>query len=73
MLGYLSHKSICQLKGFETESIKAECNLCGKKMMPVSLSSHMKIHANQTTREEAQKSNYFDVETPTKKRKAATE
>ncbi|KAH1023930.1 uncharacterized protein LOC109543640 isoform X1 [Dendroctonus ponderosae] len=73
VLGYLSHKSICQLNGLEAESIKAECKLCGKKMMPVSLSWHMKTHTNETTREEPQKSDYFKVETPTNKRRAATD
>ncbi|KAL3282869.1 hypothetical protein HHI36_006028 [Cryptolaemus montrouzieri] len=37
--GFLSHKSVC---GKTTEAAKVPCNYCNKKMLPVSLPSHIR-------------------------------
>lgn len=44
VLGYLSHKSVCQLGGAALDVLKVACEVCGRKVLPVSLDFHMKIH-----------------------------
>ncbi|KAL1487561.1 hypothetical protein ABEB36_015761 [Hypothenemus hampei] len=44
VLGYLSHKSICQRLEIEVKNVKVSCTICHRKVLPVSMNSHMKIH-----------------------------
>ncbi|XP_066250284.1 uncharacterized protein [Euwallacea similis] len=44
VVGYLSHKGVCQWSGLNAEQAKVTCELCGRKMLPVSMDSHMKVH-----------------------------
>ncbi|CAH1164048.1 unnamed protein product [Phaedon cochleariae] len=66
VIGYISHRSQC---GVGTKEAHVECEICGKKMLPVSMLTHLKFVHGPKER----KSDYFDVniDTPLKKRKAA--
>ncbi|XP_044752037.1 uncharacterized protein LOC123311962 [Coccinella septempunctata] len=51
--GFLSHKSVC---GRESEDVKVACEKCGRKMLPVSMQSHMRFyHENKDRVEEVPK------------------
>lgn len=43
VMGYLSHKSICQRSSEEIEASKVKCDHCGRTLMPVSMAIHLKI------------------------------
>lgn len=51
VVGFLSHRSQCSKSENQLESVKISCEICGRKMLPVSLSTHMKIHLNPTPKE----------------------
>lgn len=59
VIGYLSHKTKCQKTDEEIEDMKIECKLCGSKMLPVSMTMHMKLlhtkkpESEQTTSDQA--------------------
>ncbi|CAH1111869.1 unnamed protein product [Psylliodes chrysocephalus] len=69
VVGLLSHLGQCG----NTEQAKIECELCGKKVLPVSLPTHIKL-AHETAKKVETTSNYFqvDLEVSQKRRKAAT-
>ncbi|XP_018329237.1 uncharacterized protein LOC108739711 isoform X2 [Agrilus planipennis] len=47
VVGFLSHKSMCLKTEEEKESIKIKCELCDRKVLPVSITTHMKFcHGN---------------------------
>ncbi|KAL1490447.1 hypothetical protein ABEB36_013137 [Hypothenemus hampei] len=62
VLGYLSHKSVCQRSEIEVEDVKVACQICGRKMLPVSMDSHMKIHNKPEKTEELNEFRDFETE-----------
>lgn len=53
VVGFLSHQSQCSKSSEQLESVKATCELCGKKMLPVSMPTHMKfVHGPKPEKEE---------------------
>lgn len=73
VMGFLSHRSQCQKSANEIENMKVKCHLCGRRMLPVSLSRHMVLsHEKEPT----EKSDLVDdindeAREPGSKRKAA--
>ncbi|XP_030767640.1 uncharacterized protein LOC115891333 isoform X2 [Sitophilus oryzae] len=45
VVGFMSHKLTCRKSAAEMDSIKVACHICGKKILPVSMSFHLKIHS----------------------------
>ncbi|XP_063903465.1 uncharacterized protein LOC135122905 isoform X1 [Zophobas morio] len=43
VVGFLSHRSQCLKSEEQLESVKIACEICGRKMLPVSMSTHMKM------------------------------
>lgn len=52
VVGFLSHRSQCLKSGEQLESVKISCEICGRKMLPVSLTTHMKMLHQNTEKEE---------------------
>ncbi|KAF5286787.1 hypothetical protein FQR65_LT02205 [Abscondita terminalis] len=42
VMGYLSHKSVCQRSHDEIQAYKVKCNHCSRFLLPISMSVHMK-------------------------------
>ncbi|CAG9767922.1 unnamed protein product [Ceutorhynchus assimilis] len=73
VVGYLSHKTVCQKSQEEMESVKVACKLCGQKVLPVSMDYHLKAHNKPEWPKQISASDYFSVDVGTGgKRKAAT-
>ncbi|XP_076270388.1 uncharacterized protein LOC143202620 isoform X1 [Rhynchophorus ferrugineus] len=72
VFGYLSHKTTCQKSIDELEDLKVKCHICGKKVLPVSMDCHLKIHTKIEPTDYLSGSNYFDSTVGSSgKRKAA--
>lgn len=72
VVGFLSHQSQC---GEKIEEVKIQCQFCDRKVLPVSMQTHIKmVHEKPKEKILAQDASYFDVDTDIvlKKRKAAT-
>ncbi|RZC38768.1 uncharacterized protein BDFB_007282, partial [Asbolus verrucosus] len=53
VVGFLSHQSTCRKSEEQLESVKIACEICGRKMLPVSMSTHMKfLHSNPVQKDE---------------------
>lgn len=71
VMGYLSHKSTCNKTEKEIEDMKITCEICGRSMMSVSMSVHLKqVHEKKEYTELDQMFVEEPAETPSK-RKAA--
>ncbi|XP_049821946.1 uncharacterized protein LOC109602047 isoform X2 [Aethina tumida] len=42
VIGFLSHRSMCQLSADELEGLKIKCELCDNRVLPVSMVMHLK-------------------------------
>lgn len=52
VVGYLSHRSRCARSQDEIDDMKVTCNQCQRRMLPVSLPTHMVLyHTNKTETE----------------------
>ncbi|XP_008194372.2 uncharacterized protein LOC103313276 [Tribolium castaneum] len=72
VVGFLSHRSQCLKSGEQLESVKISCDLCGRRMLPVSLTTHMKmIHQNPDKEEVPEKTTNNAAKPLPSKRSAA--
>ncbi|XP_018561078.1 uncharacterized protein LOC108903390 [Anoplophora glabripennis] len=72
VIGFLSHQSQC---GVKLEETKVQCQFCDRKVLPVSMQTHIKwVHEKPKEKSVIQDAGYLEVDTDTvlKKRKAAT-
>ncbi|KAG5897827.1 hypothetical protein JTB14_011827 [Gonioctena quinquepunctata] len=69
VLGFLSHRSQC---GIDLQKAKIQCTMCNKKVLPVSMPSHIKM-VHEAPKKQPVESDYFNVDSnaPIKKRQAA--
>lgn len=42
VIGFLSHRAVCQKTAAEKQAMKVQCERCDRLVMPVSMSMHMK-------------------------------
>jgi hypothetical protein len=68
VVGFLSHRSQCLKSEEQLESVKIACEICGRKMLPVSMTTHMKMHQPNVKEDiEEKPKNDFNKPLPSKR------
>lgn len=66
--GFISHREQCNKSVDEIEAFKVDCQLCHKKILPSSFSSHMKLHMSRERAEDEENNKEEEKLSPRKKR-----